>query len=213
MVDRILKVDVLAVGDAHADKATASRGIHQRLLLVRGADERCIAAELLDGLAVGRTELHFCRRQQVLQYDLLRIRCLVELVDVDQRKHRQRDIQVELVLEVDFVVIVVSQLWRQNDLAEARLSTTLTAYQQGNQRITRQLTVALTPLGHHSHEPHPQIFLPMGLIRRYPLREVLDIVMTVPLRQFVEPGVHGVVLLDASGVDETVHVPVPRLHS
>ena len=37
--------------------------------------------------------------------------------------------------------------------------------------------------------------------------------MPVPLWQLVEPSVHGVVLLNAGGVDETVHVSVPRLQS
>ena len=54
----VLEVDVLARRDAHTDKASAARGIHQRLLLVGGADKRGITPELLDGLAVGRTELH-----------------------------------------------------------------------------------------------------------------------------------------------------------
>ena len=38
-------------------------------------------------------------------------------------------------------------------------------------------------------------------------------VMSVPLRQVFQPGVHGVVLLDACGVDEAVHVLVPRFQS
>ena len=53
----------------------------------------------------------------------------------------------------------------------------------------------------------------MGLICRHTPSEFLDIVMTVPLRQLVEPGVHRIVLFDACRVDETVHVLVPRFQS
>ena len=56
----------------------------QQLHLVGGADERGIAPVLLDGLAVRRTELHIARRQQVLQHNLLQVRGLVKLVDVDK---------------------------------------------------------------------------------------------------------------------------------
>ena len=53
----------------------------------------------------------------------------------------------------------------------------------------------------------------MGLIGGHACREFLDIVVSVPLGQLVEPGVHGVVLLDARGVDKAVHIPVPRFQS
>ena len=60
----------------------------------------------------------------------MRIRGLVELIDVDQRKHREGDVQVELVLKIDLVVVIVAQFWWQNDLAETRLSAALTTNQQ-----------------------------------------------------------------------------------
>ena len=53
----------------------------------------------------------------------------------------------------------------------------------------------------------------MGLVRGHTGCELFDVVVSVPLWQLVQPGVHGVVLLDAGGVDETVHVSVPRLQS
>ncbi len=55
VTDIVLEVDVAI--DSDADKTAASRRIHQRLHLVCGSDERGIAPELFDGLAVGRTEL------------------------------------------------------------------------------------------------------------------------------------------------------------
>ena len=113
MVDVVCKVDVLAAWDAHADESALTRRIHQRLHLVGGADERGVAAILFDGLAVGRTELHVARRQQVFQHNLLRVGGLVELVDIDQGEGGQGDIQVKLVLEVDLVVVVVAQFWGQ----------------------------------------------------------------------------------------------------
>ena len=51
---------------------------------------------------------------------------LVELVDIDERERSEGDVQVELVLEVQLVVVVIAQFWRQQDLAETCLSTTLT---------------------------------------------------------------------------------------
>ena len=213
MVKIILEVDVLVVGDAHADETARTSGIHQGLLLVRGANERGVSAELLDGLAIGRTELHLCRRQQVLQHDLLRGSGLIKLVDIDHRKHRQCDIQVKLVLEVDLVVIVIAQFWRQDDLAETRLSATLTTNQQRRQRIASQLLIALAPLRYHADEPHPEILLPMGLSGGYARCQLFDIVVSVPLGQIVEPDVHGVILLDACRIDKAVHVSVPRFQT
>ena len=126
MFEIIRKVDVLACRNAHADETSRTRGIHQWLLLIGGADERGITTILLDGFAVGRTELDVGRRQQIFQHNLLRVGGLVELVDVDERKRRQRNVQVELVLEVQLVVVVIAQFWRQQNLAETRLATTLT---------------------------------------------------------------------------------------
>ena len=71
MLEIIGIVYVLAVGNANTDKAARARGVHQGLSLVGGANERCVAAILLDGFAVWRTELDVARRQQVLQHDLL----------------------------------------------------------------------------------------------------------------------------------------------
>ena len=56
----------------------------QQLHLVGGAEERGVATILLDGLTVWRTELHVARRQEVFQHDLLQVRGLVKLVDVDK---------------------------------------------------------------------------------------------------------------------------------
>ena len=84
---------------------------------------------MLHGLAVGRPELDVGRRQQVFQQHLLALRHLVELVDVDQRKRRQSEVQVCLVPERDAVVVVVAQLLRQQDAAETGLATALAAYQ------------------------------------------------------------------------------------
>ena len=153
MVEIIRKVDVLTCRNTHTDEPSRTRGIHQWLLLIGGADERGIASILLDGLTVGRAELHVARRQQVLQHNLLRVGGLVELVDVDERKRRQRDVQVELVLEVQLVVVVVAQFWGQQNLAESRLATTLPTNQQRRQRIASQLLIALAPLCHHTHQP------------------------------------------------------------
>ena len=86
MVQRVVEVDAAPVGYVHTDEAAASRGVRQGLLLVGGANERGVAAIELDGLAIGRTELHVGRRQQVLQHNLLRRGGLVELVDIDECK-------------------------------------------------------------------------------------------------------------------------------
>ena len=128
MVDGVAEVDVAS--HPHTDEPPRTRRIHQGLLLIGGADERGVAAILLDGLAIGRTELHVAGAQQVFQHDLLAVGGLVELVEVDDGKRGQCDIQVELVLEVQLVVVVVAQFRRQDDLAETGLSATLTAYQQ-----------------------------------------------------------------------------------
>ena len=130
MIQIVSKIDSLASRNAHTDKSAGACRINQRLQLIGGTYERGIATILLDSLAIRRTELHVARRQQVFQHNLLRIGGLVKLVDVDKRKRGQRDVQVELVLEVQLVVVVVAQFWRQQNLAEARLATTLTANQQ-----------------------------------------------------------------------------------
>ena len=51
----------------------------------------------------------------------------------------------------------------------------------------------------------------MRLIRRPSPRQLGDIVMPIPFRQLVQPGVHGVILLDTGRVDKAVHVLVPTL--
>ena len=51
----------------------------------------------------------------------------------------------------------------------------------------------------------------MGLGGGHSGCEVGDIVVSIPSGQLVEPGVHGVELLDAGRVDEAVHVAIPRL--
>ena len=112
MIQTVCKIDVLASGNAYADETARTRRVHQWLLLVGGTNERGVASVLLDGLAVRRTELHVARRKQILQHNLLRRGGLVKLVDIDERKRGQRDVQVKLVLEVQFVIIVVAQLRR-----------------------------------------------------------------------------------------------------
>ena len=47
VVEVVLEVDVLARSDAHADETSRTCGIHQRFLLVGGADKRGVAPELL----------------------------------------------------------------------------------------------------------------------------------------------------------------------
>ena len=59
MVQVVLEVDVLVVVDGYADETTRTCRVNEWLLLVGGADERGVATELLDGLAVGWAELHF----------------------------------------------------------------------------------------------------------------------------------------------------------
>ena len=55
MIEVVIEIDVARHADAGETPRT--RGIDEGLLLVGGADERGIAAILLDGLAVRRTEL------------------------------------------------------------------------------------------------------------------------------------------------------------
>ena len=66
-------------------------------------------------------------------------------------------------------------------------------------------------MGHHAEEPRAEVVLPMGLAVRNPGCQLADAVATVPARQPVQPVVHGVVLVDAGRVYETVDVLVPRL--
>ena len=61
MVQVVCEVDVLASRNAYADESAGASRINQRLQLISGTDERGIAAILLDGLAVRRTELHVAR--------------------------------------------------------------------------------------------------------------------------------------------------------
>ena len=51
----------------------------------------------------------------------------------------------------------------------------------------------------------------MRLICRHSRCELLDMVLSIPFGESVEPCVNRVVLFNACGVDETVHVSVPRL--
>ena len=128
MVEIVLEIDVSC--DAHTDETTRTCWVNEGLHLVGCADERGIATELLDGLAVRRAELHIARRQKILQDNLLRAGSLVELVDIDERKRSKGDVKVELVLEVDLVVVVVAQFWWQQNLAETCLPAALTANQK-----------------------------------------------------------------------------------
>ena len=53
----------------------------------------------------------------------------------------------------------------------------------------------------------------MGLFCGNALGESCNPVLAIPCRQLLQPGVHGVVLFDAGGVDEAVHILIPRLQS
>ena len=75
VVDGVAEIDVASHADA--DESTRTCGIHQGLLLIGGTYERGVAAILLDGFAVRRTELHVARAQQIFQYDLLTVGGLV----------------------------------------------------------------------------------------------------------------------------------------
>ena len=77
-----LAVECLVVGfvggvyggcQVHADEAAAARGVGQHAQLVGGGDERGIALELLDVLAVGAFDLHAGQGDDVLQETLLQL--------------------------------------------------------------------------------------------------------------------------------------------
>ena len=53
----------------------------------------------------------------------------------------------------------------------------------------------------------------MRLVGRHTGCQFGDVIVSIPRRQLVEPGVHGVELLDARRVDKAVHVAVPRLQA
>ena len=137
---------------------------------------------------------------------MLRVGGLVELIDVDECKRGQCDVQVELVLEINLVVVIVAQFGRQQDFAESRLATPLTTYQQRCQRIACQLSVTLAPLCHHTDQPVAQIHRPVWLVGRHTLSQFADAVYPIPPRQSIQPLVHGVILFDVHRVDESVHV-------
>ena len=79
-------------------------------------------------LAVWRTILQIGGRNEVLQDDLLALGNLVELVEVDERKGSQSQIQVVLVLEIDAVVVIFTLVSGQQDATERGLSATLPSY-------------------------------------------------------------------------------------
>ena len=128
MIEIILEIDIAIY--THTDESTTSRWIDEGFQLVGGTNKRGVATILLDGLAVRWTELHIARREQILQHDLLRVRRLIELIDVDKGKRGQSNIQIELVLEVDLIIVIISQFLRQQNLTKTCLSTTLATNQQ-----------------------------------------------------------------------------------
>ena len=79
-------------------------------------------------LAVGWAILQVRSRYEILQYNLLALGDLIELVEVDESKRRQTEVQVCLVLEVDAVVIVFALVPGQQDTAELGLATALPSY-------------------------------------------------------------------------------------
>ena len=80
------------------------------------------------GLAVWRTILQVGGRHEILQHDLLPLGDFVELVEVDQGKRGQAQVQVMLVLEVYPVVIVVPLVPGQQNPAKAGLTAALATY-------------------------------------------------------------------------------------
>ena len=114
--------------DVHADEASGTRGICKGLGLVGGTNERGIATVLLIGLAVWRTELHIGCGEQVFQEDLLTGGGLIELVDIDECKAGEAEVEVSLVLEVDAIVVIVAQLRREEDPTKTGLATALSSY-------------------------------------------------------------------------------------
>ena len=80
------------------------------------------------GLAVRRTVFQVGGRYEVLQYHLLSLGYLIELVEIDQCERGQSEVQVVLILEVDAVVVVLTLVARQQDATERGLATALTAY-------------------------------------------------------------------------------------
>lgn len=126
MVEVVFEVDVASA--LHTDEPSAARGVHQWLHLVGGADERGVALILSDGLAVGWAELHVACREQVFQDDMLAGGGLVELVDVDQSKLRESEVQVGFLLEVDLLVVVHPQFRGHENAAETGLAAALTTY-------------------------------------------------------------------------------------
>ena len=53
----------------------------------------------------------------------------------------------------------------------------------------------------------------MRLICWHALGEVGDIVVSIPRRQLIEPGVHRIILFNASRVDKAIHILIPRFQS
>ena len=121
-------LEVDAAFHLHTDETPRPRGIHERHRIVGSANERGIAAMTGICLAVGRAVLEVGGGNEVLQHDLLTLRYLVELVEIDERERGQSQVQVALVLEVDAVIVVFALIPRQQDTAETRLAAALTAY-------------------------------------------------------------------------------------
>ena len=147
------------------------------------------------GFAVGRTVFQVGRRHQILQHNLLPLRNLVELIEVDKCKRGESEVQVGFVFEVDAVVVVFSQLARQQDAAEARLAAPLPAYEQRHQRIARELSLT-HPHGHHRAHPQMEQLRPLVVVAAHTPCQRLHSVGAVPLRQVVQIVVHWVVRLD-----------------
>ena len=116
---------ILQPESGQADKPAAAAGICQWRTFVRGADERGIAAMAGIGLAVRWTVLQVGGRHEVLQHNLLTLGNLVELVEIDECKRRQPEVQVVLTLEVDAVVVVLTLFPGQQRPAEGGLAATL----------------------------------------------------------------------------------------
>ena len=92
VIDGCLEIDVAV--DVHTDETACAGGVGEWHLLVGGADERCVTAVTLVGLAVGRTIVQFGCRDEILQHNLLPLGNLVELVEIDERKRGETEVQV-----------------------------------------------------------------------------------------------------------------------
>ena len=126
IVNRCLKIDVTL--HVHTDKPSAATGIRQWRAFVCGADERSITTMTRKGPAIGWAILQIRGRYEIFQHNLLALGDLVELVEIDEGKRGQTQVQVVFVLEVDAVVVVFTLISGQQETTERGLATALSSY-------------------------------------------------------------------------------------